>query len=88
MRYEAGSLCLVNLDQPDCLPPDIADLRFSPFETGLSDIGRRSLGEAYVHVHNRRSRDVLPDAPCLQPLQFMHCSQPGSEKSAFVPPEV
>jgi len=46
MRYEAGSLCFVNLDQPDCLPPDIADLRFSPFETGLSDIGRRSLGEA------------------------------------------
>jgi len=33
--------------------------------------GLRRLREAYVHVHNRGNRDMLPGASCLQSFQFM-----------------
>lgn len=48
----------------------------------------RGLSEAYVHVHNHGSGDMLPGAVCLQSFQFVHCSHHGSEKLAFVPSDV
>ena len=39
--------------------------------TGPLDIGPRCLRDVYIHVHDLRSRHVLPGAFCLESFQFV-----------------
>jgi len=59
------------MGEPDCLLLLLVISVGFPTQTVSSDIGPRALPEAYVHVYNLGSGDMLPGAPCLRSVKFV-----------------